>query len=242
MSATPAHSQRADTHLLMACSTTPIARLCSVMTHTASHSAEELILNPDFYSDFHAGDLVQIYDPEKKKHRLILRVPPLQPSAVRFELSILKTVADSVNLKQFNRVIIDSITEEEAALDFVELSFKKQYLPRGNMLRFKSGLIGRTVHVNQNLSFSSMQAQSQDLRRETNQSFSGLITEKTKFVFRSKSARIIWLVQISAEMWDIDEVRYDPYVFTIRLISSTILERRNVLRKILKRICKSYIR
>jgi hypothetical protein len=205
---TPSHSQKNDAHLMMGCQASPAARLCSVMTHTASHSAEELILNPDFYNDFHVGDLVQIYDPEKQKNRLILRVPPLPTTGagIRFELSILKTIADSVNLKQFNRVIIDRISEEEAALDFVELSFKKQYLPRGNMLRFKSALIGRTVHVNQNLAIHSMQAQSQDLRKETNQSYSGLVTEKTKFVFRSKSARIIWLVQISAEMWDVDEV------------------------------------
>lgn len=31
---------------------------------------------------------------------------------------------------------------------------------------------------------------------------SGLISEETKLTFRSRSARIIWLVQMSSEMWD----------------------------------------
>lgn len=31
---------------------------------------------------------------------------------------------------------------------------------------------------------------------------SGLISEDTKLTFRSRSARIIWLVQMSTEMWD----------------------------------------
>ena len=31
---------------------------------------------------------------------------------------------------------------------------------------------------------------------------SGLISEDTKLTFRSRSARIIWLVQMSSEMWD----------------------------------------
>ena len=31
---------------------------------------------------------------------------------------------------------------------------------------------------------------------------SGLISEDTKLTFRSRSARIIWLVQMSSEMWE----------------------------------------
>ena len=31
---------------------------------------------------------------------------------------------------------------------------------------------------------------------------SGVVTEDTKITFRSRSSRIIWLVQISSEMWD----------------------------------------
>lgn len=34
---------------------------------------------------------------------------------------------------------------------------------------------------------------------------SGIITEKTHFIFRSRSTRIIWLVQISKEMYEVDE-------------------------------------
>jgi hypothetical protein len=33
----------------------------------------------------------------------------------------------------------------------------------------------------------------------------GVISERTHFVFRSRSARIIWLVQISSEMWEYDQ-------------------------------------
>lgn len=196
------------------------ARLCSLMIHNTSHSTEELILNPDIFGDFAPMELIQIYDPERQHDRLILRVPHLPAIASgRLEISLLKTIADCVNLKQFNRIVVDRISEEEASLDFVELSFKKQYLPRGNMLRFKNGLLGRTVHVNQNLHINSMQAQIQDLRKDKIPIVSGVITERTKFVFRSKSARIIWLVQISAEMWDVDQVRefIGFYQFGIKL-------------------------
>jgi DEP domain-containing protein 5 len=195
--------------LLTGCDVSPAVRVCSLTVHQTSHSSEELILNPDLFADFQVGELIQIYDPEKpQKNRLVFRVPvfPSTPPSSRLEVSILKTIADSVNLKQFHRVVVDRIDELDATLDFVELSFRKQYLQRGNMLRFKGNLQGRTVHFNQNLNINSMQAQVQELRRDAKPTNSGVIRESTKFVFRSKSSRIIWLVQISAEMWDVDEV------------------------------------
>jgi hypothetical protein len=177
--------------------------LCVLSIHTASHTTEDCILNSSFYQEFKANDLIQIYDPE---HRLIARVPPPTTTQSTLEVSIQKAVADAVNLVQFSKVIVDRITEQEAALDFVELSFKKQYLQRGNMFRFNKGLLGRAIYLNQNVTVNNMQAQVQDLKKSLLNKKSGLITEDTKFVFRSKSARIIWLVQISAEMWDIDQV------------------------------------
>jgi len=41
-----------------------------------------------------------------------------------------------------------------------------------------------------------------DIRNGNEEFKSGFITEDTKITCRSRSARIIWLVQISSEMWD----------------------------------------
>lgn len=184
-----------------------LPRSCSLLVHTNSHSPEELIVNPELFPTCVPGGLLQIYDPDNPDNRSILRVPQSSFNpAGRLEISILKSIADSANLKQYSRVVVDHISEKEAELDFVELSFRRQYLQRGNMLRFKNYVIGRTVHLNQNMAIHSMQAQIQDLRTDSKLMTSGLITNSTKFVFRSKSSRIVWLVQISAEMWDIDTV------------------------------------
>jgi len=60
-----------------------------------------------------------------------------------------------------------------------------------------------------NIAINGMQAQIQELHIEgmSMNTSSGIITKTTKFVFRSRSSRIIWLLQISAEMWDFDQVR-----------------------------------
>ena len=41
-----------------------------------------------------------------------------------------------------------------------------------------------------------------NIRNKGEELKSGFLTDNTKFTFRSQSARIFWLVQISSEMWD----------------------------------------
>jgi len=41
-----------------------------------------------------------------------------------------------------------------------------------------------------------------DIRNGNDLLKSGFLTSETKITFRSRSARIFWLVQISSEMWD----------------------------------------
>ena len=41
-----------------------------------------------------------------------------------------------------------------------------------------------------------------DIRNGNQELKSGFLTPETKITFRSRSSRIFWLVQISAEMWD----------------------------------------
>lgn len=186
------------------------ARQCSLMIHNPSTSSlnggDEVILNPEVFPDMKPGSLIQIFDPDSPSNVIVLKVPnKAQLPTGRMEISILKTIADAAGFKQFSRVVVGHISESEAKIDFVELSFRRQYLQRGNMLRFKSALVGRTVFQNQNITINSMQANIQDLRKSSKPIVSGLVTNATKFVFRSKSARIVWLVQISAEMWDVDK-------------------------------------
>ena len=50
---------------------------------------------------------------------------------------------------------------------------------------------------------------------------SAILSESTKFIFRSGSARIFWLIQISQEMWDFTE---DGDMYCERLFDKFIVE------------------
>lgn len=101
------------------------------MVHTVKHSSEELILSKDLFSHLQPGEYVQLLDPYRPSLRLILRVPALQTAGGTLEVSLSKTVAEPLDLKPFSRIHIERVAPEEAEVDFVELTFRRQFLQRG---------------------------------------------------------------------------------------------------------------
>ena len=121
------------------------------MVHTQSHYSEDIILNPDLFSDdIHVGDFIRIYNPDYMNNILILKVPMI-PSNVsissRLEVSLIKSIADTNNFKSFSKVVLEKINPNDVSIEFIELSFKKQYLQRGNIYRLRNNMRGRAVYV-----------------------------------------------------------------------------------------------
>ncbi len=76
---------------------------------------------------------------------LIFKVTSMQATGGRLEVSLHKQIADLLNIKPYCRVIIERIQNSYTCqVDFVELTFKKQFLQRGNMWRFKKSMTGRS--------------------------------------------------------------------------------------------------
>ena len=178
--------------------------LYQLLIHTSTHSQDEVILNRNVFPHIDPGDYIQIIDPDRPNDRLILRAPYKQNAVGRLEISLAKSIAEPLNFKAFTRVVVEKIDIEEAKVDFVELAFRRQFLSRGNMWRFKQATFGCPFYEGQNIALDGIQAQIQELGNNGSRKLSGIITNKTHFTFRSRSARIIWLLQVSAEMWEYD--------------------------------------
>ena len=96
-----------------------------------------------------------MFDAERQAHRLTFRVTHAH-AASRVEVSVLKAVAETVQLKPYQRVQVQKILNvADFAIDYVELSFRKQFLQRGNLWRYKEALIGRTLHIGSNANIGS---------------------------------------------------------------------------------------
>jgi hypothetical protein len=131
--------------------------------------------------------------------------------SARTQVSLLRQVADLYKLSSYDMVTIHRIEKGEEATvvravsaDFVLVTIKDQFISRGDMHYFQQTLIGSWIYEGQRLSEPArgVQANAWEIRHGDHQARSGIVTENTMFAFRSRSARIFWLVQISAEMWD----------------------------------------
>ena len=180
----------------------------SLQVHTAQHSKEDCIFNPEVFGDeIDVGSYVRLYDPDRPSaKKLVLRVPAMpQVAGGRLEVSLSVSIADAFSLQAFSRIVVEVVDLSEVELDFVEVTFKKQYIQRGNMWRYTHALAGLAVHVPQMVTIDGISAQMLELTAKGNHVQSGVITNKTNVIFRSKSARIFWLIQISSEMWMFDQ-------------------------------------
>lgn len=92
------------------------------------------------------------------------------------------------------------------ALDHVELAFKEQYLGRSDMWRLQQNLKGTCVYHEKKILFAgSIKATVKRLFAHEEQMSSGYITETTRMIFRSASAKYFLFIQMSREMWEFDE-------------------------------------
>ena len=146
------------------------------------------------------------------------------------QVSVLKSLAEMFDLKAFADVVVyGPIEPEDAAVTFVELHFKDQFISRGDMWLFTEAMMNLPVHRKKTFDLLGMrvstrrwlptrlvyrnlratpffQARIEDIKRSKVPVDSGVLTKRTKVIFRSRSARIFWLVQMSSEMWQPCEV------------------------------------
>jgi hypothetical protein len=129
----------------------------------------------------------------------------------RTQISMLRQIADLYSLSSYDMVTIHKIEpqDEEEVLkivsaDFVLVTIKDQFISRGDMHFFQMALQGSWIYEGQRLNETSrgIKAHAREIRHGNHLAKSGIVTDKTMITFRSRSARIIWLVQLSSEMWD----------------------------------------
>jgi hypothetical protein len=130
-------------------------------------------------------------------------------SSARTKVSLLRRVADLYQITGFDTVTVTQVprrnapfVQQQISADFVTITFKDQFVSRGDMFYFQRSFLNSWVYEGKRLSFNGIRTNTKVIRHGDHPIRSGIISEDTKLTFRSRSARIIWLVQMSSEMWD----------------------------------------
>lgn len=117
-------------------------------------------------------------------------------------VSIRRVVADAFGLTARTNISITRVVEDRALLEGVELVFKEQYVSRGDMWTIGNKLRHNVLYAGQNISCNGMRVQVSSLNgtgggNVRGEVRCGVVSPHTRLVFRSRSARITWLVSAS---------------------------------------------
>ncbi|SCU78870.1 LADA_0A08218g1_1 [Lachancea dasiensis] len=123
-----------------------------------------------------------------------------------------------IGLPTRSKVWIKAKDKDRFQADVVELNIKDCLVHRGDMWVFSSKLTGSCIFAEQKLTFmDSIRATVKEIFRDGKKVLSGYIGEKTKVVFRSESARLVFMIQITDEMWHFEE---NGEIFFYKVVNS----------------------
>ncbi|XP_075800133.1 GATOR1 complex protein DEPDC5 isoform X13 [Microtus pennsylvanicus] len=167
-------------------------------------SDDELVVNPKVFPHIKLGDIVEIAHPNDEYSPLLLQVKSLKEDLQKETISVDQTVTQVFRLRPYQDVYVNVVDPKDVTLDLVELTFKDQYIGRGDMWRLKKSLVSTCAYITQKVEFAGIRAQAGELWVKNEKVMCGYISEETRVVFRSTSAMVYIFIQMSCEMWDFD--------------------------------------
>uniref|UniRef100_A0A2K5XWQ6 GATOR1 complex protein DEPDC5 n=1 Tax=Mandrillus leucophaeus TaxID=9568 RepID=A0A2K5XWQ6_MANLE len=173
-------------------------------------SDDELVVNPKVFPHIKLGDIVEIAHPNDEYRLeymdLLFQNVLSQPDIVSVleTISVDQTVTQVFRLRPYQDVYVNVVDPKDVTLDLVELTFKDQYIGRGDMWRLKKSLVSTCAYITQKVEFAGIRAQAGELWVKNEKVMCGYISEDTRVVFRSTSAMVYIFIQMSCEMWDFD--------------------------------------
>lgn len=104
-------------------------------------------------------------------------------------------------------VLVRRVTNLDAVvIDSMEIFIKDINLSRDAMWQFSSSLVGSCCYTEQRLSFlNNRTGVVRYMYKNGKKVFSGYINNETKIIYRSESAKLTVLIQLSREMWNFEE-------------------------------------
>ncbi|GAO51003.1 hypothetical protein G7K_5115-t1 [Saitoella complicata NRRL Y-17804] len=127
-------------------------------------------------------------------------------SRTNLQISVSSAIANLFNLQARSAINIVAVSKSLVSADYVELFFRDQYISRSDMYRLSRSLLNTTIHTNQSVSSqTSIRTSIKSIYVKGEIMDSAYVTEHTKPIFRSESARYSIFIQMSREMWEFEE-------------------------------------
>lgn len=157
------------------------------------------------------GDVAELRALDGTRKRLLFMVKKMNDEVLRrsknVHVSLMSgTLQNLLDISSRSPVIVKLKNKVEVEADLVEIHIRDINLTRGDMWELSSILNDTCVYKNQRLTFfDSIRCNVSAIFKNGKKVFSSYIGNNTKIVFRSESARLVFLIQITEEMYHFEE-------------------------------------
>ncbi|KAG0223968.1 vacuolar membrane-associated protein iml1 [Actinomortierella wolfii] len=190
----------------------PLVTTKILRVHGDHFSKSDFLLDPALFPNAKPGDLFEIYDPTVPKEpakRLVMQWAGSDkdlPHKFTFQVSLAAHIAEAFGLSPRQEVVVQQVDASAHEAQYVEVTFKDQYVGRSDMWRLRTSLVGSCVYEAKKIVFAGcIRVQVKEIHVGGQTVPSGYITADTKIIFRSESAKYFIFLQMSREMWEFDE-------------------------------------
>uniref|UniRef100_A0A8C5P8P4 DEP domain containing 5, GATOR1 subcomplex subunit n=1 Tax=Leptobrachium leishanense TaxID=445787 RepID=A0A8C5P8P4_9ANUR len=144
-------------------------------------SEDELVINPKVFPCVKLGDIVEIAHPNDEYSIIFLLFISSCFCFLSTEtVSVDQTVAQVFRLRAYQDVYVNVVDPKDVTLDLVELTFKDQYIGRGDMWRLKKSLVSSCAYITHKVEFAGIRAQAGELWVKSEKVTCGYISEDTR--------------------------------------------------------------
>lgn len=201
----------------------------TLWTHESTTSLADCIVNLDLLPDYDAdSQVVEVtlansstrsgagrtyrrgsHVLESKKSFVVSAVPvsaEIKKRTPNLQVSICQDLASALGVNPRSLITVGAVDKRQHGADYVILYFRDQYVSRADMWRLACELDDACVWVGKKVTLGAgIRAEVRQVMIGGKTVFSGWVSQHTKPVFRSESARYLIFLQMSSEMWEFED-------------------------------------
>uniref|UniRef100_A0A7S3D6D7 Uncharacterized protein n=1 Tax=Palpitomonas bilix TaxID=652834 RepID=A0A7S3D6D7_9EUKA len=209
----------------------------SLTVHNESFSTEELLINGKELPFVREGDVIELVplDGKADGSRVALVKQSSLSSLKGVQcISISKQLADLFAVKPREEATVQLIRPDQVRTSIVTLSFRDQFLSRSDLFRLQGLLVGQCLYQGQSLFIDGMRLRVKEICDEregyVERRKCGVVFPSSRLAFRSNSARVFWLLEVSLELSFFNSSGMIMIEQTIDNFVRSVLERWQILK------------
>lgn len=192
--------------------------------HSPQFSSADLILNKEIFKGISDNDILEIIPKDAPPFVAMVTENSFSSARGNMTISISTQLANILGLAAGKEVTIKRADTEKYIIHDVVFTVKDQYLSGRDRLKLAESYKNNAIYKSQRLVINNFRVEVREMYCNNQSICTGIFKYSTKVTYRSKSARITWLIEMSRDMW---KTAHDGQIFYEKALNfiSTAFER-----------------